>query len=80
MNTSTTHPKPERLTAFVIGIELLPPGKIDAAALLAAMEANPANVLDILIAGGIDILETLPPKQAVQQIRSMLLGAADLAD
>lgn len=66
-------------TTFAVGFDLLPNKHINAESLLATIQQNPANTTDILIAGLTEITETMPAKEAIQQIRTALHGAAILA-
>jgi hypothetical protein len=66
-------------TAFGIGFDLLPT-RIDADAIIKTIAENPMSRLDILIAGILELVDTLPAEDAIGQIRGTAYGVAELLD
>lgn len=85
MNTVKTYSTlPEALgffTAFEIGFELLPPpGDVNANSLLQTIFDHPNNHLDIILSGLTEVAESMPPDQAIHEIRGFLYGVAAYLD
>lgn len=85
MNTVKTYSTlPEALsffTAFEIGYELMPPpGDVNANTLLQTIFDHPNNRLDIILSGLTEIAESMPPDEAIREIRGFLYGMAAYLD
>lgn len=68
-------------SAFEIGFDLLPlPHRINVDSIVEAISENPMNRLDILLAGLLELVDTLPAEAATKQLRITIYGVAALLD
>jgi hypothetical protein len=68
-------------SAFAIGFDLLPiPPWINGDSIIKAISENPMNRLDILLAGLLELVDTLPAEEAAGQVGLTLYGVAALLD
>lgn len=68
-------------TAFGIGFDLLPlPHRINADSIIKTISENPMNRLDILLAGLLELINTLPAEEAAGQVGRTIYGVAALLD
>ena len=67
------------LAAFGIGFDLLP-HRIYADSIVKTISENPMSRLDILLAGLLELVDTLPAEEAAGQVGLTLYGVAALLD